>query len=123
MYYVTATQTFSAAHSLREYDGKCERLHGHNYRVEVTLKGPSLNKGGMVVDFTLLKQALEKAIAKLDHQHLNEVKPFDKLNPTAEYIAKLIYEEMVLRFSTRKVKVHKVTVWESDGCRASYAPK
>ena len=123
MYYVTATQTFSAAHSLRDYDGKCERLHGHNYRIEVTLKGPNLNKGGMVVDFTLLRQALDKAIARLDHQHLNEVKPFDKLNPTAEYIAKLIYEEMVLKFSTRKVKVHEVTVWESEGCRASYAPK
>jgi len=123
MYYVTATQTFSAAHSLRDYEGKCERLHGHNYRVEVTLKGPVLNKGGMVVDFTQLKQVLDKAIQRLDHQHLNQIKPFDKINPTAENIAKLLYEEMVLKFSSQKIKVHEVRVWESEGCRASYAPK
>jgi 6-pyruvoyltetrahydropterin/6-carboxytetrahydropterin synthase len=123
MYYVTAMQSFSAAHSLRDYEGKCERLHGHNYRVEVTLKGPALTKNGMVVDFTLLRSALDKAISRLDHNYLNEVKPFDKINPTAEYISKLLYEEMVLKFSTQKVKVHEVVVWESDDCRASYGPK
>lgn len=123
MYYVSAVQHFSAAHSLREYQGKCENLHGHNYKVEVELKGRALTKSGMVVDFTDLRAALDKVLSRLDHKHLNDIKPFDKINPTAENIAKLIYEEMLLKFNTQKVKVHHVIVWESEGCRATYAPK
>lgn len=123
MYYVSAVQHFSAAHSLREYQGKCENLHGHNYKVEVELKGMALSKSGMVVDFTDLRAALDKILSRLDHTHLNDIKPFDKINPTAENIAKLIYEEMLLKFNTQKVKVHHVIVWESEGCKAAYAPK
>lgn len=123
MYYVSAVQHFSAAHSLREYQGKCENLHGHNYKVEVELKGMALSKSGMVVDFTDLRSALDKILSRLDHKHLNDIKPFDKINPTAENIAKLIYEEMLLKFNTQKVKVHHVIVWESEGCKATYAPK
>lgn len=123
MYYVSVRQYFAAAHSLRDYQGKCERLHGHNYRVDVELKGHELTKNGMVVDFTSLRQALEKVLARLDHQHLNDIKPFDKINPTAENIAKVIYEEMLLKFNSKKIKVSHVIVWESEGCKAIYAPK
>jgi 6-pyruvoyltetrahydropterin/6-carboxytetrahydropterin synthase len=123
MYYVSAVQHFSAAHSLRGYQGKCENLHGHNYKVEVELKGLELTKNGMVVDFTDLRAALEKILARMDHKHLNEIKPFDRINPTAENIAKLVYEEMLLKFSAKKIKVSQVVVWESEGCKATYGPK
>lgn len=123
MYYVSAIQHFSAAHSLRGYQGKCENLHGHNYKVEVELKGLELTKAGMVVDFTDLRTALDKVLSRLDHKHLNDIKPFDKINPTAENIAKLIYEEMLLKFSSKKIKVYHVVVWESEGCKATYGPK
>jgi 6-pyruvoyltetrahydropterin/6-carboxytetrahydropterin synthase len=123
MYYVSAVQHFSAAHSLRGYQGKCENLHGHNYKVEVELKGLELTKNGMVVDFTDLRAALEKILARMDHKHLNEIKPFDRINPTAENIAKLVYEEMLLKFSAKKIKGSQVVVWESEGCKATYGPK
>ena len=123
MYYVSAVQHFSAAHSLRGYQGKCENLHGHNYKVEVELKGLELTKNGMVVDFTDLRAALDKVLARMDHKHLNEIKPFDRINPTAENIAKLVYEEILLKFSAKKIKVSQVVVWESEGCKATYGPK
>ncbi|MBU1354970.1 MAG: 6-carboxytetrahydropterin synthase QueD [Candidatus Edwardsbacteria bacterium] len=123
MYYVSAVQHFSAAHSLRDYQGKCENLHGHNYKVEVELKGQELTKAGMVVDFTDLRTAMDKVLSRMDHKHLNEIKPFDKINPTAENIAKMIYEEMLLKFSAKKIKVSQVVVWESEGCKATYGPK
>lgn len=123
MYYVSAVQHFSAAHSLRGYQGKCENLHGHNYKVEVELKGLELTKSGMVVDFTDLRSALDTILSRMDHKHLNEIKPFDRINPTAENIAKLVYEEMLLKFSAKKIKVSQVVVWESEGCKATYGPK
>ncbi len=122
MYYATVIKSFSAAHHLRDYQGKCERQHGHNYRVELQLKSPIVDRSGMVADFTVLRAALEKVLQRFDHQDLNEVKPFDKLNPTAENIAKLIWEEMNLKFNTRKIKVSKVTVWETESSYATYGP-
>ncbi len=122
MYYATVTKHFSAAHHLRDYEGKCERVHGHNYKIELELKSPIVDRSGMVADFTVVRQALEKVLQRFDHQDLNEIKPFDKLNPTAENIAKLIWEEMNLKFNTRKVKVSRVTVWETESSYATYAP-
>ena len=122
MYYATVIKHFSAAHHLRDYEGKCERVHGHNYRVELQLKSPIVDRSGMVADFTVVRQALEKLLQRFDHQDLNEIKPFDRLNPTAENIAKLIWEEMNLKFNTRKVKVSRVTVWETESSYATYAP-
>lgn len=123
MYYVTVIKHFSAAHHLRGYEGKCERMHGHNYQVELQLKSPIVDRSGMVADFTVIRQALDRLLQRFDHQDLNEVKPFDRLNPTAENIAKLIYEEMNLKFNTRRVKVSRVTVWETVSSYASYAPR
>jgi len=76
----------------------------------------------MVADFTVLRQALEKVLQRFDHQDLNEIRPFDKLNPTAENIAKLVWEEMNLKFNTRRIKVSKVTVWETESSFATYGP-
>ena len=123
MYYATIIKTFSAAHSLRGYQGKCEKVHGHNYKVEVELKAPRLDQTGMVTDFELLRQAVDKVFTRLDHQNLNEVTPFTKINPTAEYLTKFIYEEMVLIFNSTRVKVSLVAVWENDGAKAAYTPK
>jgi len=122
MYYATVIKHFSAAHHLRDYEGKCERVHGHNYKIELELKSPIVDRSGMVVDFTIVRQALEKVLQRFDHQDLNEVKPFDRLNPTAENIAKLIWEEMNLKFNTRKIKVSRVTVWETESSYATYGP-
>lgn len=121
MYYATVVRSFSAAHHLRDYQGKCERLHGHNYKVELQVKSPIVDRSGMVTDFTVLRQALDRLLQRFDHQDLNEIKPFDTLNPTAENIAKLIYEEMALKFSSRRVKIGSVTVWETESSFASYA--
>ena len=122
MYYATVIKSFSAAHHLRNYEGKCERMHGHNYKVEMELKSPIVDRSGMVADFGVLRQALDKLLQRFDHQDLNEVKPFDRLNPTAENIAKLVWEEMNLKFNTRKIKVSRVTVWETESSFATYGP-
>ncbi len=121
MYYATVIRHFSAAHHLRDYAGKCERVHGHNYKVELQLKSPALDRTGMVADFVQMREELDRLLQRFDHQDLNEIKPFDALNPTAENIAKLIYEEMALKFSSRKVKIGSVTVWETESSFASYA--
>jgi 6-pyruvoyltetrahydropterin/6-carboxytetrahydropterin synthase len=122
MYYVSVYKNFSAAHHLRDYAGKCEKVHGHNYQVEVELKSKALNKTGMVADFNDIKDALEKLLARFDHQDLNEVKPFDKINPTAENIARVVFEEMALKFNSPKVKINKVSVWETEHAKATYGP-
>jgi 6-pyruvoyltetrahydropterin/6-carboxytetrahydropterin synthase len=122
MYYVSVYKTFSAAHHLRDYAGKCEKVHGHNYQVELELKSKMLNKTGMVADFVDIKDALARLLTRFDHQDLNEVKPFDKINPTAENVARLVFEEMALKFNSPKVKINKVSVWETDHAKATYGP-
>jgi 6-pyruvoyltetrahydropterin/6-carboxytetrahydropterin synthase len=122
MYYATVSHWFSAAHNLRNYQGKCERIHGHNYKVEVELKSRGVDQVGMVTDFVAVRHELEKIVQRFDHQRLNEISPFDKINPTAENIAKIIFEEMSLKFNSKKVKVHLVTVWETEHAKAGYGP-
>jgi 6-pyruvoyltetrahydropterin/6-carboxytetrahydropterin synthase len=118
MFNVTVESKFSAAHNLRNYKGKCEKLHGHNYKVKVTVAGKVVNAGGMLVDFNELKDILEKIISKFDHEYLNEIPPFDKVNPTAENIAKYIYEK--IESEKLKVKTDKVMVWETEKNYATY---
>jgi len=122
MYEICVEDDFSAAHNLRNYKGKCEKLHGHNYRVQIFIRGEKLDKSGMLADFVEVKKALKKILDKLDHQYLNEIPPFDKLNPTAENISKYIYDKLNLLFAHRSslFAVFKVTVWESDTSSASY---
>lgn len=118
---------FSAAHCLRGYQGKCERLHGHNYRVRLTVAGPDLDDIGLLVDFKELKRRLNAAVEPLDHAYLNELEPFREKNPSAENIAAYLFAVLdhdLSRPAPRPVQVTRVRVWEADGRSASYtAPR
>ena len=113
MFELMVKSKFSSAHFLKNYNGKCENLHGHNWKVRVCLCGTKLDEIGMLVDFTDMKAHLDKIMAKLDHKFLNETAPFDKINPTAENIATFIFNEMKI-FETEDIKVCEVEVWESE---------
>lgn len=117
-YKVSVIRGFSAAHALRGYKGKCERLHGHNWKVKAVLAGNKLNKTGMLVDFTEIRAMLDAVIASLDHSYLDETAPFDKINPTAENIAAYIYGELAKKMP-EGAKVSEIEVWESDNSSAT----
>jgi 6-pyruvoyltetrahydropterin/6-carboxytetrahydropterin synthase len=119
-YILTVKADFAAAHRLREYDGNCERLHGHNWLVEATVTSTELDACGMAVDFRLLKGALREILERLDHGYLNEIPPFTEINPSSEHIARHIFEEMERRIPA-PVRVSGVTVWESADARAEYS--
>lgn len=122
VYYLDVETHFSAAHQLRHYKGKCENLHGHNWRVRLTVCGAALNKTGLLIDFGDLKAMLAEGIDRLDHANLNEVPPFDgEVNPTSENLARIIAEDIEARLPDH-VRVDAVTVWESDKCSATYKP-
>ncbi|MBE9528463.1 MAG: 6-carboxytetrahydropterin synthase QueD [Proteobacteria bacterium] len=120
MFEITVESTFSSAHQLREYKGSCENLHGHNWRVMVSVGSEGLDSLGMVVDFRVLKREVEAVIERLDHKFINEVPPFDSINPTAENISKYIYEEISKSLASEGVKILKVKVWESEKAAATY---
>lgn len=119
MYEITVKGNFSSAHNLREYRGKCEAIHGHNWKVEVSIICEDLNPEGMVMDFTIARNILDQILDELDHKYINDVKPFDEVNPTSENIAKFIFQEFVKKIEG-KLKVKRVTVWETDNSCASY---
>ena len=124
MYEVCVEQTFAAAHALRNYKGACENLHGHNFRVQVTLEGDRLDDAGMLVDFIDVKSLMRQVMARLDHHNLNEVPPFDAAkNPSAENIAEYFYAEMSTGMKAAvPVKIREVKVWETDIQSATYRP-
>jgi 6-pyruvoyltetrahydropterin/6-carboxytetrahydropterin synthase len=125
MFDVSVEQTFAAAHALRNYKGKCENTHGHNFRVQVIIEGERLDTSGLLVDFLDVKERMQGVIARLDHQFLNEVPPFDELNPSAENIAEYFYSQMSQGFgdSPVPVRIREVKVWETEIQSASYRPK
>ena len=119
-YEISVEKYFSAAHALREYKGKCERLHGHNWRVLVVVGGQKLDGIGMLMDFSELKKILEGSLSNLDHSFLNESDPFDKINPTAENIAEYILNKIKTQLPSG-VLARKVCVWESEAsCACVY---
>ena len=123
MYEVTVERSFAAGHYLRNYKGKCENPHGHNYKIRVTLQGRELDSAGLLLDFKDLKTVMKKTIERLDHQMMNDVEPFTVLNPSAENIAKYFYDQTntELRDLTRgRVSVKDVTVFETDVTTATY---
>ena len=121
MFEVTVEEKFAAGHALRNYKGKCENVHGHNYRVEVTLSGEKLDETGLLLDFVELKKALFEIIDGMDHKFLNDVPPFDRLNPSAENMARFIFEELENRLpAATPARVATVRLWETDGCSATY---
>ena len=124
MYEVSVDETFAAAHNLRGYRGKCENLHGHNYKVRVTLAGKEVDSVGLLYDFVHLKQVIQSVIRSLDHKYLNELSPFDVLNPSAENIARYIYDQTAkqLHQAPNGAGVSSITVWESEVTAATYRP-
>ena len=127
MFEVSVEETFAAGHALRNYKGKCENVHGHNYRIRVTMEGDHLNSIGLLIDFIELKRVMRKTIEYLDHKFINDVPPFDVENPSAENIAKFFYEEiaagMKLQEAENEPKLAEVRVWETDTSIASYRLK
>lgn len=123
MFEVTVQQTFAAGHALRNYHGKCENVHGHNYRVEVKVQGEQLDSAGLLVDFVELKRVMKGIIDYLDHQFINDLAPFDVINPSAENIAKFFHDRMTEELATPvPVTVSEVKIWETDTSSAVYRP-
>jgi 6-pyruvoyltetrahydropterin/6-carboxytetrahydropterin synthase len=120
MYELKIISQFAAAHQLREYAGKCENLHGHNWKVEVYVEGNTLEKNGLLIDFKLIKDATKKVLNELDHGFLNELDAFKTINPSSENIARHIFTALSREVNTERIKVSRVTTWESDSACASY---
>ncbi|MFB3778059.1 MAG: 6-carboxytetrahydropterin synthase QueD [Bryobacteraceae bacterium] len=122
MFEISVEETFAAGHSLRNYHGKCEKVHGHNYRVQVTLEGDALNEAGLLMDFVELKRLLHAAVERLDHEFLNDIPPFDVLNPSAENMAKYFHDEVSKGLNDPAIRVSAVKLWETDTSTATYRP-
>ena len=123
MYLVSVEQNFDAAHCLRNYGGKCESLHGHSFKVVVTIKATRLNEIGLAYDFTVLKGQLNEVLTRFDHTSLNEIQPFTELNPSSENIAMVVYDEMKLMLTKAPVTIENVEVWESPTSHVIYSPQ
>ena len=123
MYELTVEREFSSGHFLRNYRGRCENPHGHNYKVQITLAGSELDEAGLLLDFKLLKQVMRPVIDRIDHQMLNELEPFTTVNPSAENIARFFYQETNQQLSEMtkgRVRVKDCTIWETDTTSATY---
>jgi len=121
MFVLKIVTDFASAHSLRNYPGDCARLHGHNWQVEVSVCSEVLDDNGIAIDFREIKKQTKLVIKRLDHQYLNEIKPFDVLNPTAENIAKYFFEEVGLLINSENVKVKEVLIWETPRSSVTYS--
>jgi 6-pyruvoyltetrahydropterin/6-carboxytetrahydropterin synthase len=123
MYEVTIIKSFSAAHLLAQIGGKCEELHGHNFKVEVTLAAPILNEFGLLIDFRVVKKWLTVILDQMDHKHLNELPYFAGVNPSAENIAKFIHTQMEPKAKEAQVRIARIKVWESETAAVTYIPE
>ncbi len=120
MYELTVTSYFSGAHRLRYLHGKCEELHGHNWKVEVSVASSKLSQEGVVIDFKVLKQKMEKVIKTLDHTYLNDLSYFSGIEPSSENIAKYIFDHLKKELKGFPATLKKVTAWESENACATY---
>ena len=120
MYTVKIITDFSAAHSLRDYPGVCSRVHGHNWKVEVEVSVNKLDKIGMGIDFRDLKKATNDLIEVLDHRNINDIEPFDTVNPTAENISAYFYQGLSAKLNDERTRVKAVTIWETDRACVRY---
>ena len=121
MYMVTVRGGFSAAHNLRGYHGNCEKLHGHNWKVEAVITAEELNKDGLAIDFREAKQLLKKVLKEIDHAYLNELPEFKEVNPTSENIAHFIYAKFNKLLKGKVCSLRSVSVWETDANCATYS--
>ncbi len=120
MYQLKITSNFASAHNLMHYQGDCENLHGHNWKVDVSVTAKDLDKSGLGIDFKKLKAETKTLLKTLDHKYLNELDPFKNVSPSSENIARYIYQELSRTLNNDNIKVESVTVWESDFARAKY---
>jgi 6-pyruvoyltetrahydropterin/6-carboxytetrahydropterin synthase len=126
LFEVTVEDSFAAGHYLRNYRGKCEKPHGHNYKVRITLAGEHLDKAGLLLDFKDLREVMKHVIDRLDHQMINELEPFTELNPSAENLAKYFFDETNTRLNGStggRVRVKNVTIFETDTTTATYSER
>jgi 6-pyruvoyltetrahydropterin/6-carboxytetrahydropterin synthase len=123
MYHLTIHTHFAAAHNLINYQGDCENLHGHNWKVEVTVAAEKLDNAGLAIDFKILKKETNLVLDRLDHKYLNDLEPFSDVSPSSEHIARYLFEELAKVLNSDNVTVEKVNVWESDYACASYTEK
>ena len=121
MFVLKIVTDFASAHSLRNYPGDCARLHGHNWQVEVSVSSNVLDDNGIAIDFREIKKQTKLVIKRLDHQYLNEIKPFDVLNPTAENIAKYFFDEVGLLINNEDIKVKEILIWETPRSAVTYS--
>lgn len=121
MYRLTIQTSFAAAHNLLHYQGDCENLHGHNWKIDVTVAARELDKSGLGIDFKKLKAETRSLLETLDHKYLNELPMFEGLSPSSENIARYLFEELGQKLNTENVTVTIVNVWESDFACASYS--
>jgi len=120
MYELKIISHFAAAHQLRDFGGKCENLHGHNWKIEVYVTGKKLGNDGLLIDFHLVKRATENVLGELDHKFLNEMEYFNTTNPSSENIAHYIYDLLGQELNSEDITVSKVSAWESDSACATY---
>jgi 6-pyruvoyltetrahydropterin/6-carboxytetrahydropterin synthase len=119
-YTIKIVTDFSAAHYLRNYEGKCARLHGHNWKIEVEITAQELDEVGMGIDFQDVKAETKQLLEGLDHYNLNDMPPFDKINPTAENLSAFIFQSLAKQLNDNRIKVSAVTVWETDRACVRY---
>ena len=122
MYQISVEQHFDAAHYLRGYQGKCEALHGHRFLAVARVAARQLDDIGLAYDFSLLKQHLGEIVGRFDHTCLNDISPFDEINPSSENIAATIYEELVPKLSGTPASIVSIEVWESPQSGVTYCP-
>ena len=121
MFTLKIVTDFASAHTLRDYPGACSRMHGHNWKVEVEVTGTDLDDTGMLIDFKKIKKATNEITSRLDHYYINDIAPFDAINPTAENLAKYFFDELQTLITTSNTNVNQVTLWETERACATYS--
>jgi 6-pyruvoyltetrahydropterin/6-carboxytetrahydropterin synthase len=122
MFELKVITSFSAAHQLKEFEGACENLHGHNWKIEVYVTSKNLGEAGIVMDFRVLKKHVNAVMADLDHKFLNDLEAFKDQNPSSENIARCVAERLSVSIDDPEIKVSRVTAWESENSCATYYP-
>jgi 6-pyruvoyltetrahydropterin/6-carboxytetrahydropterin synthase len=120
LFEIKVISSFAAAHNLKDFRGKCENLHGHNWKVEVVLRGKSLESNGILVDFGEVKAATREALEEVDHKYLNELPFFSQNNPSSENVARFLFEKLSAKLNTGGRRLHSVSAWESADACATY---
>lgn len=121
MYRLMIKTSFAAAHNLINYQGDCENLHGHNWRVEVVVTAKELDKAGLGIDFKILKKQTNSLLDELDHKYLNDLTPFKNDSPSSENISRYLFERLTETLNNENITVEKINVWESENACASYS--